>query len=329
MPTALITGVAGQDGTLLSQMLLADGIEVVGLVKPGHDATEYRRYAPGASLVECDLGDADAVRRVVLETDPDEIYNLGGISSIMESVNNPELTERINVGAVDAILSAMRELHLRGRAPRLVQAASGTIFEGTETSPQDEFTERAPKTPYAVAKAESMRRIDIERSQRGLFACAAILYNHESPLRGRQFVTRRITEGAARIAAGLQDVLELGNLDVSRDWGWAPEYVSGMRLMAQADRPHDYVLATGESHELLEFIELAFKAAGIEAWRDVIRSSDNLRRHTDPTLMRGDSHRAASELGWRRTHTFAQIAQEMVTYDQLLLAHPDAVWHEQ
>jgi GDPmannose 4,6-dehydratase len=328
MTSALITGAAGQDGILLSQMLLADGYRVRGLVKPGMDSSVLHRYAARVEVVSCDLGDPDALRAVIAADVPDEIYNLGGISSIMESVNNPQMTHQVNVGAVETILGAMAELApLRGC--RFVQASSGTIFEGSEVPFQNESTPRVPHTPYALAKAEAMERITAAREDQGLFASAAILYNHESPLRGSGFVTRRITEGAAQIAAGLTDVLELGNIDVCRDWGWAPDYVRGMRLMMAADQPGDYVLATGEINWLKDFLRLAFEAAGIADWQDHVHTRDDLRRTTDPTVLRGDSAKAQRELGWSRTRTFPDIAEAMVAYDMQLLKEPAALWHEQ
>ncbi len=324
---ALITGVAGQDGTLLSQLLLSEGFEVVGLVKPGHDTGTLLRYAPQVTLLSCDLGDPTELEQLILDLQPDHLYNLGGISSLVEAAAHPDVTHRVNVEAVESILSAVAALSDAHRQVRFVQAASGTVFEGTDVSPQDELTPRCPVTPYAVGKAQTLELIDAARAD-GLFATAAILYNHESPLRGEGFVTRRITQAVARIAAGRQEHLELGNLDVSRDWGWAPDYVRAMRLMLAAEVPHDYVLGTGESHELTEFIALAFKAAGIDDWQPLVRTNDDLRRHTDPTLLRGDSSRAYAELGWQHTKTFAEIAQSMVRYDQLLLDDPTALWHE-
>ena len=325
MKSALITGAAGQDGILLAQMLLADGYRVIGLTKPGTDSSSLHRYAPETTIVECDLGDPVDLHGVIVGLAPDEIYNLGGVSSIMESVNFPEMTHQVNVGAVETILSAMVEL---GGERRFVQAASGTVFEGSESSPQREDTPRAPRTPYAVAKAETLDLIARAREKHGLFASAAILYNHESPLRGSGFVTRRITEGAARIAAGQLDVLELGNIDVCRDWGWAPDYVRGMRLMMAAERPDDVILATGEVNWLRDFLQLAFTAAGIADWQEHVRTREDLRRTTDPTVLRGDSAKAYRELGWQHTRTFAQIAAEMVAYDLLLLEDPRALWHE-
>lgn len=325
MKSALITGAAGQDGILLSQLLLADGYRVTGMIKPGMSGAVLHAYAPHVDVIDCDLADSDGLRALIGRVAPDEIYNLGGVSSIVESVNHPEMTRRVNVGAVEVILDEIRGL---SHPCRFVQAASGTIFEGSEVEPQTELTPRAPRTPYAMAKAESMDLIAEARSRHGVHASAAILYNHESPLRGSGFVTRRITEGAARIAAGLQDTLELGNLDVRRDWGWAPDYVRGMRLMMAADMPDDYVLATGETHWLRDFLELAFNAVGIPYWRDCVVTRDDLLRSTDPVLLRGDSSKAYSGLGWRHTRTFAQIAEEMAAYDVRLIAEPQALWHE-
>lgn len=325
MTTALITGAAGQDGILLSQMLLADGYRVTGMIKPGMSGAVLHAYAPQVDVIDCDLADNDGLRALIAKVRPDEIYNLGGVSSIVESVNHPEMTHRVNVGAVEVILDAIADL---GNGCRFVQAASGTIFEGSVVEPQTEQTPRSPRTPYAVAKAETLDLVATARDERGLHASAAILYNHESPLRGSGFVTRRITEGAARIAAGLQENLELGNLDVRRDWGWAPDYVRGMRLMAAATEPDDYVLATGETHGLEEFLALAFDEVGISDWRPLIETRDDLRRTTDPTVLRGDSTKAYERLGWSHTRTFSDIAREMVDYDVRLIKDPQALWHE-
>lgn len=324
MPTALITGAAGQDGILLAGMLAADGYRVVGLIKPGTSGDLLRSYVPQVEVAEADLADARALSAVIADTRPDEIYNFGGVSSITESVNFPEMTRQVNVGAIDTILSAMRALP----GPcSLVQAASGAVFEGTHAEPQSEDTPMAPRTPYAVAKAETIERIRAARAD-GLRACSAILYNHESPLRGSGFVTRRISEGVARIAAGRQDRLELGSIDVFRDWGWAPDYVRGMRLMMAAAEPDDYVLATGVAHGLSEFLSVAFAAVGIDDWSDYVVSREDLRRDTDPTLLRGDSSRAASALGWAHTRSFPEIAEEMVAFDCRLLRDPTALWRE-
>ena len=322
MKTALITGAAGQDGTILATRLSREGASVIGVVKQGTDTSLLRRYAPDIAVVECDLSDADAIRRVVVAAAPEEIYNLGGISSITESVENPELTQRTNVEAVRAILDAMKG---RPRA-RLFQASSAAIFEGIDISPQTEHSRRVPQSPYARSKAETMELVDAARSNRGAFAVSGILYNHESPLRGEGFVTRRITMAVARIAAGLQTQIELGDIDVARDWGWAPDYVSAMQLMVRAEVPHDYVLATGISHRLSFFLARAFRAAGISDWSSRVISSTSRHRESDSNNMVGDSRAAQIELGWRHTVGFDDMAAIMVRHDMALLGDPDALW---
>lgn len=324
MPTALITGAAGQDGILLAGMLAADGYRIVGLIKPGTSADVLRAYVPSVDVVDVDLADSRGLAGLITQVAPDEIYNLGGVSSITESVQQPELTRLVNVGAIETILVVMRTLP----GPcALVQAASGAVFEGSDVEPQSETTPMAPRTPYAVAKAETIELIRSARAE-GLRASSAILYNHESPLRGSGFVTRRITEAAARIAAGLQGTLELGNIEVSRDWGWAPDYVRGMRLMMAADEPDDYVLATGVAHHLAEFLTVAFAAVGLDDWREYVVTRDDLRRVTDPTLLRGDSAKAVKALGWRHTRSFPEIAEAMVAFDRRLIREPQALWSE-
>ena len=324
---ALITGAAGQDGTILATMLGREAVEVVGLVKPGTDTTEFERYAPDAEIVECDLVDDATLRQLVIDAQPNRIFNFGGISSIMESVRNPELTEQVNVTAVEAIVDAMRVIRAKsGVSPHLVAAASGTIFEGVDRAPQNESMEPEPRSPYAQSKAKVISLLRSLRHDEGLFTTSAILYNHESPLRGTGFVTRKITMAAARIAAGLQDRLELGDIEVARDWGWAPDYVRGMRLMLESDEPRDYVLATGISHRLSFFIARAFEAAGLPEWREYVTSTSDNTRPIDTNLLVGDSRAAYRELGWRHTVDFDSIARKMVEHDTALLNDPDAIW---
>lgn len=325
----LITGVAGQDGTILSHLLSNEDAEIVGIVKPGHksaDLDRLKRYASQMQIIECDLSDRNLLRDVVIDFQPDQIFNLGGISSIVESIQNPELTFDINVGAVQGIIQGMRSLKLRGRFPRLVAAASGTIFEGVDRSPQTEDTEFSPNSPYAQSKAEVIGMLRDAREKEGLFATSAILYNHESPLRGEGFVTRKISMAVARIASGQQDVLELGDIEVARDWGWAPDYVHGMRLMLRHEVPKDFVLATGISHRLSYFVKKAFLAAGILNWQERVVSTEINQRTIDTNLLVGDSRSAYTDLGWRHTVDFDAIAASMVAFDQKLLSDPLALW---
>ena len=321
---ALVTGAAGQDGTILSTLLAREGTEVVGLVKPGSDAAQLQRYVPTATIAECDLADLDGLRGIIAEVQPDEVYNLGGFTAPGESWEHEAEVQRINVDAVDAILSALGELP---RPVRMFQASSASIFEGADAIPQTERTWHAPKTPYAKSKDAAMALVDAARAG-GLFAVSGILYNHESPLRGENFVTRRITMGVARIAHGLQETLELGDLEVARDWGWAPDYVRAMMLMVRADVPHDYVLATGISHRLTFFLDKAFAAGGVADWHDRVISSSDRTRVADTNLLVGDSRAAYTELGWRHTVDFDSMAAIMVRHDMALLDDPSTLWQD-
>lgn len=325
----LITGVAGQDGTILSHLLSNEDQEIIGIVKPGQESADLdrlKRYAPQIQILECDLIDQVTLRDIVCDVGPDQIFSFGGISSIVESIESPELTYAVNVGSVQAILSGMRNLKAKGKSARLVAAASGTIFEGVDRSPQTEKTEISPSSPYAQSKAEVIAMLRAARDTEGLFTTSAILYNHESPLRGENFVTRKITMAVAKIAAGQQEVLELGNMEVARDWGWAPDYVNGMRLMLKHTVPKDFVLATGISHRLSYFVQKAFSAAGIQDWQDRVISTEVNQRKIDTNLLVGDSRAAYIELGWRHTVDFDSIAACMVAYDQILLNEPSAIW---
>jgi GDPmannose 4,6-dehydratase len=319
---ALVTGVAGQDGTILATLLAREGTDVVGLVKPGTDTALLGRYAPGIEVVDCDLADVDRLRALVVEAAPDEIYNLGGFTAPGESWQHEVEVRRVNVDSVAALLDAVRVLP---RA-RLFQASSASIFEGTDVSPQTERTRRVPESPYAKSKADTMDLVNRARDEQGAHAVCGVLYNHESPLRGENFVTRRVTVGVARIAAGLQDTLELGDVEVARDWGWAPDYVRAMQLMLRADVPHDYVLATGISHRLSFFLQKAFAAAGIADWREHVISASDRRRATDTNKLVGESRAAYLELGWRHTVDFDTMAAIMVRHDMALIEDPDALW---
>jgi GDPmannose 4,6-dehydratase len=301
------------------------------MVKPGHDADDISRlkqYALGIQVVECDLRNQDELVRLVRDFEPHEVFNFGGISSIVESIRAPELTHEVNVGSVVALVAGMREFASTnsGIMPRLVTAASGTIFEGADRSPQNEDTEPSPQSPYAQSKGEVISMLRRAREEEGLFVTSAILYNHESPLRGEGFVTRKISMAVARISAGIQNRLELGDIEVARDWGWAPDYVRAMQLMVAADSPHDYVLASGISHRLSFFIDRAFAAAGILNWSDLVVSTEVNQRKVDTNLLVGDSRRAYLELGWRHTVDFDSMAAAMVKFDQDLLADPEAIW---
>jgi len=321
---ALITGAAGQDGTILATMLARQGAHTTGLIKPRTEFDRLTRYVPEVEIIEVDLSDIDTLRNVVKEVSPTHIWNFGGFTAPGESWSHEEEVHRINVDAVEALLSSAAELE---EPARVFQASSSHIFEGTDRSPQTEAFELTPHSPYARSKAEALQLVREYREERQLFAVSGILYNHESPLRGPNFVTRKVSMASARIAAGQQDVLELGDIEVARDWGWAPDYVRAMVLMLQADRPRDFVLATGISHRLSFFVQKAFAAAGIADWRErVITTASD--RPVDTNKMVGDSRAAYLELGWRHTVDFDSIAARMVRHDMELLADPSALWRD-
>lgn len=318
---ALVTGAAGQDGTILCTKLVREGTDVTAVVKPGTDTTQLLRYAGDVTIVECDLADTVGLASTVADVAPGEVYNLGGFTAPGESWQHQEEVRVVNVDAVMAIISAVEKVP----GCRMFQASSASIFEGVDRAPQTERMERMPKSPYAVSKRDAMDLVDAAR-ERGVHAVAGVLYNHESPLRGENFVTRKVTKGVARIKAGLQDVIELGDIETARDWGWAPDYVNAMQLMVRADVPHDYVLATGISHRLSFFIGKAFAAAGIADWHDRVVSTSDNSRLVDTNLLVGDSRAAYLELGWRHTVDFDSMAAIMVGHDMALLDDPMALW---
>ena len=318
---ALVTGAAGQDGTILTTQLSRQGAEVVAAVKPGTDTMLLRRYAPGIEVAEVDLSDTDGLRALVRDVEPTEVYNLGGFTAPGESWDHQEEVRRINVDAVAALLDGVAQVP----GARMFQASSASIFEGADMIPQTERSRRAPKSPYAQSKSDAMDLVNAARDH-GVHAVSGILYNHESPLRGEGFVTRRITMAVARIAAGLQDVVELGDIETARDWGWAPDYVNAMQLMVRADVPHDYVIATGISHRLSFFLAKAFAAAGIDDWQQHVVSTSGRTRSVDTNMLVGDSRAAYLELGWRHTVDFDSMAGIMVRHDMALLDDPDALW---
>ena len=320
---ALVTGATGQDGVILCSILAARGVETVGLNKPGASSEQLNAYAPGVSVIDVDLSDLDALYSVVAEVNPTHVWNFGGFTAPGESWDQAALVELINVDAVDAIISALVS---RGSTARLFQASSATVFEGADRSPQTELTESSAKSPYAQSKSRAMELIREARTTSGLFACSGIFYNHESPLRGENFVTRKISMAVARIAAGLSDTLELGDIEVARDWGWAPDYVRATMLMLDADTPKDFVLATGISHRLAFFVQKAFLAAGIANWQDYVVSTAANSRVGDTNLMVGDSRAAYVNLGWRHTVDFDSMAAIMVAHDIALLSDPTALW---
>lgn len=296
---------------------------MVGLVKPGTTFERLQRYVPSIEILEIDLVDTPSLRSALDEVQPDHIFNLGGFTAPAESWNHPDEVRATNIDSVAVIIEYARK---NPDSIRIFQASSSHIFEGTDRSPQNENFELSPASPYAKSKAQALELIREARTDNDVFAVSGILYNHESPLRTENFVTRKVSKAVARIAAGLQDELHLGDIEVARDWGWAPDYVRAMQLMMDADSPRDYVLATGISHRLSFFVQRAFRAAGIDDWQRYVRTEGTSDRPVDTNKMVGDSRRAYLELGWRHTVDFEHMARSMVEFDIALLDDPDLLW---
>lgn len=311
---ALVTGVAGQDGGYLAEHLLGQRVQVHGVVRPGADGEAVPDFLQSVTLHELDLTDTAASAALVAELAPDEIYNLAAVSSVARSWEEPMLTAMVNGVATAALLEAADRLRRSGTDVRFVQASSSEIFGAAQTAPQNESTPIAPGNPYGAAKAYGHHLTGVYRA-RGLHASAVILYGHESVRRPRHFVTRKITATVAEIRAGRADELTLGALDVRRDWGWAPEYVEAMVLAAGHDEPGDYVLATGRDHSIADFVEAAFRYAGIEDYQRYVRSEASLHRPTDAALQKGDAGKAARELGWQPRTVFPQVVHKMLDAD--------------
>ena len=316
MATAFITGIGGQDGGYLAEALLADGHQVHGLLREqdrpsGPDAADLS----GAHLHVGDLTDQRGLAELLARVEPDEIYNLGGISSVAQSWAQPLATGEVSGLAVAGLLQSALELSERlGRRIAVVQAASAEIFGNPAISPQDEDTPLRPLNPYGAAKAYAHHLVGVYRG-RGLAASSVILYNHESPRRPVAFVTRKITRAAAEIARGAADELALGNLDARRDWGWAPDYADAMIRAARAEQPGDYVIATGEAHSVAEFVAAAFAAAGVADWLRHVRVDPAFVRPVDAVELVGNPARARAELGWSPTVRFDEVVARMVRAD--------------
>ncbi|MEV7398338.1 GDP-mannose 4,6-dehydratase [Aeromicrobium sp. NPDC092404] len=310
--TALVTGAGGQDGVLLARHLLAGGYRVVGTVQPGATAPMLP-YLDGVQLEPHDLRDAAGLDRLLAAHEPDEVYNLAGFTSVGASWDAEELVHEVNTAAVESMLDSLLAMRDRtGAAPRFFQASSSEVFGPRAPNPQDESTPHAPASPYAVSKSRAQQATVRARQDHGLFACVGILYNHESPLRGAGFVTRKIVRAAVEISEGRRDAISLGNLDVSRDWGAARDYVTAMHLALGHDEPGDYVLATGVLRSLQDLLELAFGAVGIADPWPYVQQDPALMRKADAPGLSGDASRAREVLGWTAATSFEQLVAEMV-----------------
>ena len=320
MTIALVTGITGQDGSYLLERLLADGVEVHGMVRAGGELpSEVRDALPQVELHDGDLTDGQRLAALVQEVSPDEIYNLAGLSSVASSWREPALTGAVNGVAVAHLLEAAWHLQESlDRRVSFVQASSAEIFGQPATSPQDELTPVAPANPYGAAKAYAHQMVGIYRA-RGLTASSCILFNHESPRRPPTFVTRKITQAAARIARDGSGKITLGNLEVRRDWGWAPDYVDALVRAARHEGGDDFVIATGQAHSVAEFVATALGRVGITDWEQWVETDPQFVRPVDATELVGDSSKAKRDLGWQPTVNFTDIVGAMVDRD---LAQP-------
>ena len=307
---ALITGVTGQDGSYLAEQLTADGWTVFGLIRGQHNPKRawIQGLVPSLVLIEGDLLDQSSLQRALVAAQPDVVFNLGALTFVGMSWDQPTLmTEVTGLGAL-RMLEAIRAVNPR---IRFVQASSSEQFGTVRESPQRETTPFWPRSPYGVAKLFAHHVTVNYRESYGIHASAAIMFNHESPRRGEEFVTRKITAAVARIAAGSNDALLLGNLAAKRDWGWAPDYMRCLPLIALRDEPDDFVLATGEAHSVADLCDLAFGIVGLD-WRDHVVSDTSLFRPADVPELLGDASKARAVLKWEPTLRFDGIVREMV-----------------
>ena len=326
---ALLTGITGQDGSYLTELLLEKGYDVHGIIRRASTSNLSRlehlygspedRH-PRLQLHYGDLADGQALMNLVLELEPDEIYNLGAQSHVGVSFENPMYTVDITGCGALRLLEATRALAQR-KDVRIYQASSSEMFGEVHEVPQRETTIFHPRSPYGCAKVFAFYQTKNYREAYNLFACNGILFNHESPRRGETFVTRKITRAVGRIREGLQQKLYLGNLQARRDWGYAKEYVEAMWRMLQRDEPDDYVVATNETHSIQEFVEMAFQSVGLN-WRDHVEVDPRYLRASEVELLIGDYSKAKALLGWEPQTTFAQLVNLMVEAD-CELAHAE------
>lgn len=315
---ALILGISGQDGAYLTKFLLDKGYRVFGTSRDVQMSSFGNLVRLGVRdkvvLHSVSVNDFRSVLQAIIRSEPDEIYNLAGQSSVGLSFDQPvETFESISVGVIN-LLEAIRFF---SRPVRLYNASSSECFGNTDGRAANEDTPFRPRSPYAVAKAAAFWEVANYREAYGLYACSGILFNHESPLRPERFVTRKIVATACRIAQSGEGVLSLGNIDVQRDWGWAPEYIQAMWLMLQQDKTEDFVIATGQTHKLEDFVRVVFEQLGLD-WTKHVRTNPEFLRPTDIMISRADPGKAARELGWKARYSMPDVARMMVEAEQLV-----------
>lgn len=321
--TALITGITGQDGSYLAEFLLEKGYHVAGLVRRSSTMNFERisHIQDRLQLVYGDLLDENSLVNVLQQVEPDEVYNLAAQSFVPTSWNQPILTGEFTALGVTRLLEAIRLVNPK---IRFYQASTSEMFGKVQEVPQTERTPFYPRSPYGVAKLYGHWITVNYRESYGLFACSGILFNHESPRRGLEFVTRKVTYGVARIKNGLQKELRLGNLDAKRDWGYAGDYVKAMWLMLQQDEPQDYVIATGETHSVRELVQLAFARAGLD-WEKYVVVDPAFVRPAEVDLLVGNPEKARRQLGWQPEMSFKELIELMVDSDLALVEKGEAL----
>ena len=314
MKRALITGINGMDGSHLADLLLNKGYEVYGMERrsSSKNRTNTAHLEGRITFINGDLTDQNSLVRCLKESDPHEIYNLGAMSFVGESWNTPEQTGDVNGMGVLRMLEAIRE---DGEDRKFYQASTSEMFGRMVENPANENTPFYPRSPYGVAKLYGHWITKNYRESYDMFATSGILFNHESERRGIEFVTRKISDGVARIEMGLQDNITLGNLDSYRDWGYAPDYVEAMWLMLQQDNPNDYVIATNETHSIREFLEHAFNRIGVSNWENYIKQDPKFMRPAEVDVLHGDASKARNELGWEPKTSFKELVEKMVSGD--------------
>jgi len=318
MKRALITGITGQDGRHMSEFLTDRGYQVFGLVRgqANPKAKLVLDENPALELVEGDLRDLSSLIAAVEQVQPDEVYNLGAMSFVALSFRQPELTADITGLGVLRMLEAIRIVGGAENNPiRFYQASSSEMFGKVRETPQHEGTAFHPRSPYGVAKVFGHHMTINYRESYGLHASSGICFNHEGPRRGLEFVTRKITNGIARIKLGLQDSITLGNVDAARDWGYAGDFVEAMWMMLQQDEPDDYVIATGETHTVKELLDVAFRCAGYDDWEQFVRKDPRFERPADVDLLMGDAAKARAKLGWKPKVAFDELVRVMYEGD--------------
>ena len=310
---ALITGITGQDGSYLAEFLLDKGYEVFGMVRRASTENFERinHIRTKINFAQGDLLDSNSLSSIIREVDPDEVYNLAAQSFVPTSWSQPGLTAEFNAVGVTRLLEAVRCHNIK---TKFYQASSSEMFGKVREVPQTEKTPFYPRSPYGIAKVYGHWITVNYRESYGMFACSGILFNHESPRRGLEFVTKKITDGAARIKVGLADELRLGNLDAKRDWGFAGDYVRAMWLMLQQDEPENFVISTGENHSVKEFVELAFDRLDLD-YKKYVKIDPRFVRPAEVDTLLGDPSLARKKLGWKPEVSFQQLVEMMVDYD--------------